>query len=188
MILDLIGAYRATFVTGLATGLAANASLLAAQWTNATFAMRLRAVEVDLLVTAGFTAAQEVGVDVIVARSWTVAPSGATAGVLTNNKKVGLDAAMKLAAVQVAGAGGVTNGTLTIDPNPIGAAKVLAGAGVAGPLMSKSWRFDADERNEPIIFQANEGLLVRTIDAMGAGGVVRGIITLEWDEVLIHKR
>lgn len=190
-LVSVVATYRLTVVTGSCTGIAAGGAIFAARWSDANYSARIRSLEVSHLVTTGYTAAQEVGYDVIIGRSWTVSPSGGTAATLTGNMELTGFGATKFAAgdIRVATTGALTNGTVTLDPQPICRDGLWALAATAGGSIQRVYPFSQQNMNagHPISrigLQANDGILVRNAVAQGAAGVGRWVITMEWDEVI----
>ena len=188
-ILDPIGSFRLAARSGACTGIAAGGAIFAFRWTDTVAKARIRAIEVAHLVTTGYTAAQEVGYEIISGRTWTVAPSGGTALTLTtNNGKLNVTSnSTRIAGnnMRIATTGALTNGTVTIDTQPFAVDSVWSLAGAAGAAIG--WNRPTLEFSEPsgLILATNEGFLVRNTVAQGAAGVGTWFVNVQWDEVLI---
>jgi hypothetical protein len=178
-------------VTTIAAGTASAGHLLALQWTNATSKMLLRYLAARFTLTTAFGAAQEVGCEAFVARSYTGAHTGGTAITLTgNNQKTRVGGATSLVTdARVAGAGALTSVTNTLDAQPFGSLSGWAGA--VGAVIPKEALFDGRDvlngeglpNRSPIVLGANEGIVLRNTVLMGASGVGRWQFYIEWDEV-----
>jgi hypothetical protein len=186
-IVDVIGSYRQSYVTGSVTAFGAGTNalghLFVMRWaTAAPKAARIRRLEAEFLLTTAFTAAQEVGCDVHITRSYSAAHSGGTA-ITPEGKRRAAYPASSLTA-RVAAAVALGNGTHTSDTHAIAGGSFYAGA-VGARL--EPMEFDFSIGNEPggIILVENEGIIVRNLIAMGAAGVGKWRFSVEWDDVLI---
>jgi hypothetical protein len=190
------GAYRVAAVSGLLSGVAAASAsaghLFAAQWAPAAASkiqfcvlQRLRA---RLVTIAGYTAAQEIGIDLSIARSFTVAGSSGTALTLTgdNNNKRSSFPASAFADMRVANTSALTAGTQTLDAQPIaqGVYAELAAAATVPKGAAEIYLSTEDLDRYPVVLAPNEGLIVRNTIAQGAGGTGRLIVEMDWLEVV----
>jgi hypothetical protein len=87
LIADTVGQYRPSITSGLTTTLAAGDLLLSLRHASAAYGVRLRALEVEAIVTTAFGAAQEVGFAAFIGRSYSVSPSGQTQVVMGSSAK-----------------------------------------------------------------------------------------------------
>jgi len=188
---DATGSYKQTVTTGAVTLIAAATAtaghiLALRNITAATRTIRLRSLEVEFLLTTAFTAAQRVGFDVVIARSYTAAHTGATALTLNGNtgKKVGGTGAYEAATLtgRIADAGALTAGTHTLDTNPIAQASVWCGA--VGASLNRYYDFSATEPGG-IFLRADDGIVARNSVLMGAAGVGLWHFTFEYDEGIL---
>lgn len=199
----LRGSYRLVVSTGAITTIAARTAtaghLFAFRWSNAT-SLRcfLRFVGYKFTLTTAYGAAQETGVDMILARGYTASHTGATAvdtgSTVANTGKIMTDfstSAMGVAGlVRVADTGALTAGTHTLDANPF--ATLSDWSGAIGDTVPRSTSgvgsgygalYDArGDMIPPVIFKQDEGFVLRNLILMGATGVGRGDIVVEWDE------
>jgi hypothetical protein len=187
-IVNVIGSYRQTFVSGLTAGIGAGTAtlghILALRNATSGKANRIRSFEAEFILTTAFGAAQEVGYDLSVARSYTVAHGAGTALTLgTNDGKYKTSQASTFLTGRIANASAMTAGTHTFDANPIARGSIWCGA-VGARL--EPVRFDYTNSDPGgIILAENEGLVARNMVLMGASGVGRWYFTVEWDDVLI---
>lgn len=183
----VIGSYRQQFTTGLTTTVAAATAtaghILALRFPTANQAIRLRRLEVEGIVTTAFGAAQRVGFDAVIARSYTVAHTNATAlTIATNDGKVSTSqSATSTLAGRIADTGALTAGTHTFDANPIAGASVLASA--VGIIMPTRYYDFTTLPTRGFILGQNEGLVCRNTILMGASGVFEWKFTVEWDQL-----
>lgn len=191
------GAYRSGAHTGLLAGVAAGTStaghIWTARWappaTNSVVDIRRRAIiqrlRIRWFTISGFTAAQEVGLELFRLTGYTVAYSGGTgAAVLTPSAKSSAFPASAMTG-RISGSDALTAGTQTLDTDPIGAASFaeLAAAATVPKGSFEIFLSTEDLDRHPIILAPNEGLLVRNLVAMGAGGTARVTVEMDWLEV-----
>lgn len=187
-IVDVIGSYRQTFVTGLVTGVGAGSAtlghILALRSATSGKAVRLRTFQAEFILTTAFGTAQEVGYDLFVARSYTAAHTGATAlTIATNDGKYLTGNSTTILAGRIANTAALTAGTHTFDANPIARASIWCGA--VGARLEPVLHNYTNSEIGGIILAENEGIVARNSVLMGANGVGRWYFTAEWDDVLI---
>lgn len=199
------GAYKTCAVSGLITGVAGgdatNGHLWAFRFSPAVAGSpvgplpkyaqitRLRA---RAFTISGYTAAQEVGIDLSILRGYSVAHTGGTALTLTGNngRKATYQNVIPLvqpcgSTIRVATTAQLTAGTHVFDAQPIleGVFSELA----AGATVSKG-AYDVflsteDLDKYPISLATGEGLCIRNTIAQGAGGTMRLSVELDWLEL-----
>lgn len=182
---EVRGAYRLSITSGLTTGLAAAAPIFAFRWTDTTRVCLVQSIRVNAQVVTGFTAAQEVGLDMISARSWSVVDSGGTAVVFTGNntKKRTSHQTSLVNDARISTTAALTAGTRTLDAQPFMQVvkKAYAAAGNNDPAVDFS--FEATEAGSHfIILETNDGFLVRNTIAQGAAGTMRVNVDVAWME------
>lgn len=183
-----LGSYSVTGRTGvMAAGLAANAEIFQLRWTDAT---RLCVVTSVHCSGGGSIAAFTAGVtnmELMVARSWTVAGSGGTAIALTtNNQKLRSSMGTSLVNdMRVASTGALTAGTKTLDAQPIGSLTSSVTATAGTPLWNPAHLYEINENDgQPIILAANEGIIVRA--TVPATGTWTASIDVTWMEMAAY--
>lgn len=197
------GAYRVAAVSGLLTGVAAATGtaghIFAMRWappdatanTGADKRRRLllQRLRARMTTIAGYTAAQEVGIDLVFARSFSASYTGGTAiDLATNtntNKKRTSFPTSAMADMRIGNTGALTAGTQTLDTNPLARAmysELAAGAAVPTGFVEISLTTD-DLDGYPIVLAPNEGLVIRNAVAQGAGGTSRLVVEMDWLEV-----
>lgn len=186
-IVDIIGSYRQTVTTGAVTTIAAATAtaghILALRSGTAGKAVRIRNLEAEFALTTAFGAAQEVGFDLSVARTYTAAHTNGTAVDFTGN--TGKDRATRTATVltgRTASAAALTAGTHTLDTNAIARASVWCAA--VGTSLDRYYDFSQAESGG-LLLVADEGLIGRNTILMGATGVGKWHFTFEWDDVIV---
>lgn len=192
-----LGHYRIGLQSGLLTSatVTAGGTLFSCRWTHATNLMVLLYLRASYNVTTAFTAVQEIGLDAIIARNWTVADSAGTAVTLgANNQKkrtsfgttlITTAAEMRIGTTTIVGAGTrtldanplIVDSGITHDPNVAAAtAQIIAGR----PQILMDYTHAADH---PLIFAQNEGIVVRNTIIFPAAGAARLNLEMGWAEV-----
>lgn len=167
-----LGSYAATGRTGvMAAALAANSEIFQLRWTDAT---RLCAITSVHCSGGGGVAAFTAGaasMELMIARSWTVAGSGGTAITLTgSNQKLRSSMGTSLVNdMRVASTAALTAGTKTLDAQPIGSIVKGVTATAGDTVFPAAHLYEINENDgHPIILAANEGIIVRaTVPATG---------------------
>lgn len=199
----LRGSYRLVASTGAVTTIAARTAtaghLFSFRWADDSSARCfLRYVGAKFTLTTAYGTAQETGIDMILARDYSASHTGATAvdlgSTVTNTSKLMTATSASLMATaglcRIADTGALTAGTHTFDANPIGILSDWSGAiGATVPLATSGaastfgtlWDARGDTA-APIVFAEDEGFVLRNLILMGATGVGRWDICVEWDE------
>lgn len=187
------GFYRFCATTGLITlvaaGTASAGHIFAARWSATTKVLALMAFKATWNTIAGFTTAQEVGLDLFVARSYSASHTGGTAVDSTAAGGFELRTAYPASAfgaadIRIATTGALTAGTQTLDAVPMAAnqyAELAAAATVGKGRFCVEW--NSSTRGKPLILAANEGLVLRNQILMGAAGTARVNVEMEWAEL-----
>lgn len=185
------GAYRLSAQSGLLTGVAAATAaaghLFAFRWSHATKLALITHIRARWFTIAGFTAAQEVGLDMVITRSYSASHTGGTALSLTGDafKKRSTFAATNVADIRISTTGALTNGTHTVDSTGFaygGFSELALGATVPKGLFECEFSIQ-DLAMHPLVLSQNTGFLIRNNVLMGAGGTARLSVDLGWMEV-----
>lgn len=189
------GAYRIAAVSGLVTGVAAGTGtaghLFAMRWAPAASAVRsvalISRLRARLATVAGYTAAQETGIDLSILRAYTASHSGGTAMDLTgnNNKKRTTRPTSAVADMRIATTAELTAGTHTFDAQPIARSTYaeLAAAATVAKGATEIFLSTEDLDRYPILLANNEGICIRNSILQGAGGTARLTVEIEWLEL-----
>lgn len=188
-----LGSYRIAAISGLTTVIAAGTAsaghVFAFRWSDATRFAVVKTLKIRMAVITGFTAAQELGFDAFVARSYTAAHAGGTAITLggNNQKKrtsMGTSLVGSASDVRIASTTALTGSSFTLDANPImvGSFKTMAAAATVQDNSYESM-LDLAAVDHPFVLAQNEGIVVRNQTLMGAAGTVRWNVEIAWDEV-----
>jgi hypothetical protein len=184
--------YLAATFSNTAGSPAAGSAIFAARWADSNFKFVLKRVAVSAGCTTVFTAAQILDCDIIAARSWTASPTGGTTISPSGYSQKARSSQMSGTLFASSGALMISSGTAltvanaTLDTQPFGYAivgngsktDVLASYGPPVPLYSM-----IDVGQHPIVFDSNEGFVIRNGIALGAAGVVKYGILMEWAEL-----
>jgi len=186
-IIDVIGSYRQTWTTGAVTTIAAATStaghiLALRNPTASAFSIRLRSLEVEFILTTAFGAAQEVGFDAFIARTYTAAHTNGTA-IDTALGKRRASYPSTLLTGRTASASALTAGTHTLDTNAIARGSVWCGA-IGATLAPRLYDLSYGELGG-IILGPDEGIIARNTIVMGVTGVGKWHFTAEWDDVIV---
>ena len=176
--------------TGVAAGTASAGHLFALrfptpQTTEGFFILqRLRA---RWRTVAGFTAAQQVAMDLSIVRGYTAAHTGGIGTQTPSRKRTSFPVSTIAAAnLQVANTGALTNGTEVFDAAPLkwdSFAELAAAATVAKGTM-EIYLSTEDLDRYPVVLAPNEGLVIRNLVAMGAAGTAQLGVEVDWLEVV----
>jgi hypothetical protein len=195
----LLGHYRLAARSGVltGTGIVAGAPLFSFRWTDATALAILTRLEARYVPTAAFTAAQELGLDAILASAWSAADSSGTAvlpGTGGRMRRSGMGTSL-VGDVRIAGTTLLTAGTRTLDAQPIAVGGGLvndvndaAETEYVNPSGPYGFVLEANPaRGEhPIVLAANEGLIVRNTVVFPAAGTATLLVSLAWAEVAAY--
>jgi hypothetical protein len=183
-----LGSYSVTGRTGvMAAGFVANSEIFQLRWTDAT---RLCAITSVHCSGGGSIVAFAAGVtimELMIARSWTVAGSGGTAITLTtNNQKLRSSMGTSLVNdMRVASTVALTAGTKTLDAQPMGSIVSSVTATAGTPLWPAAHLYEVTENdNHPIILAANEGIIVRA--TVPGTGTWTAAIDVTWMEIAAY--
>jgi hypothetical protein len=203
------GHYRTVVVSGLMTGIAAAGPIFAARMAGTGANQYVRALIQRLKITLApvtpFTAAQEFSCAAYRASGWSAADTGGTAVTFTAPTAMLNDIADNppVLAINVAGTGVITAGTRTLDTQPflacngsqLYAASTNAGVGPfsAEYVLQSDQQFPLNLQGTTL-WQAGvasqstgtaygpEGIVIQNNILMGAAGVARLVVEMEWVE------
>jgi hypothetical protein len=180
---DALGWNSVGVASGSLTGIAANAGIFSFRNLSSN-PILVRRVGIGFVTTTAFTAAQMVSFGLLVARSFTASDSGGTAIAFSgaNGKHrtaLGTPTSVDCRIATTVALGG---GTRTLDANALG---IQAGwSGAAGTTIAPALNnlMSHDTGDYPIVLAQNEGLVIASLTAMGAGGAGLATVTMEFAE------
>ncbi len=187
--LGQLGHYRLSTTVALVVTQAANGTLFSFRWTSTDRLCYPMYIRLGLLQTAAATATIFPRYQVFVARSFTVADSVGTAITLTGNnmkKRTNMSATRVADIRKSAVAAGLTEGTRTLDAEPILELPTNSTITTPNPILY-SRELDFTNRAEmPVVLAANEGLIVRgPTTVFGAAGTADLVVDMAWAELSI---
>jgi len=186
------GAYRLCEETGLITGIAAGSvsagHLFALRYAHASKLMLITMFRARWVTVSGFTAAQEVGMQLFRTTNFTVAHTGGTTITTTGEelRKRATHGNANNITANISTTAALTNGTHTLNTHKLAAggfAELAAGAAVPKGFFEINVNPNCPSYMYPIVLSNNTGLILRNSIAMGAGGTARVAVEVEWLEV-----
>lgn len=202
----ILGHYRVALLSGLTTGLAANAPIFAARWaTTQNLRAAIQRLKVTAQVVTPFTAANEVSLAAFLASGFTANLTGGTPSVPVAGQNSLLQVsevaqASQFSDIRIATAVALAAGTFVADTVPFLAAlgaQDLAAASAAQNIILADYDAATSDQRLPIILQGGgptthgsatpvpanaQGLVVTSPIAQGVGGTVRFLVEMEWLE------
>lgn len=187
------GWYSLAAQTGALTGVSGGSA-------NPIFAFRyapggnniclVRRVTIQSNTTTAFTAAQALDYQMVVARTFTASDTGGTAitpsaaGQVNTGKHKTSFGTSGVTDVRIATTAALGTGTRTLDSSAIG--QVVGWSSAAGTgILTPMTLFSHDSFDHPLVLtNGGEGFEISPITAMGATGVVKVYITVEWVEMV----
>jgi len=194
--IEALGFYRMSVQSGLITTIAAGTAtaghLFAFRNASTTLVVPIY-IGVKWRTVTAFTAAQEVGMELVVARSYTASHTAGTAIVLTGNngkKRTSYPTSVISTSgdARIATTAALTAGTHTLDDNSVAQdqfAELATGAAVQKGRMDIVWDM-TNGQDAPLILAQNEGFVLRNKILMGAGGTARVSIEIQWAEATAY--
>lgn len=189
-----LGHYRIGAQSGILTSasVAAGGTLFSFRWADATRLAVVTKLKATMVPLTAFTAAQEVGLNAFIARTFSASDSGGTPIVVTgNNQKVRASFGSSLATdIRIGTTATITAGTRTPDAVAFASATgLVAAAAAAGTLpVPPVIDFNANVMNgeSPIILANNEGIIVTNTIVFPAAGNARLVVEMAWAETLAY--
>ena len=181
--MDVLGWNSVGVATGALTGLAAGAAIFSFR-NLAANPIIVRRVGVGFVTTTAFTAAQMVSFGLLVARGFTASDSGGTAIALTgsNGKHRTSLGTPTSTDCRVATTAALTAGTRTVDAHNLAMQAGWSGGAGTTILPALDNLLSHGTGDYPIVLAQNEGLLIASLTAMGAGGVGVATVAIEFAE------
>ena len=186
------GAYRLCVETGLIIGIAAGSvsagHLFALRYAHASKLMLVTMFRARWVTVAGFTAAQEVGMQLFRTTAYTIAHTGGTSITTTGEelRKRATHGNANNITANISTTAALTNGTHTLNTHPLAAggfSELAAGAAVPKGFFEIGINLNCPSFQFPLVLSNNQGLILRNSIAMGAGGTARVAVEMEWLEV-----
>jgi hypothetical protein len=181
------GSYRLATTISLVVSQAANGTLFAFRWGDATRLCAIQDIRLQFMQTAAATATIMPVFSVFQARSWTVSDSAGTALTLTTNsfkKRTSMGTTLVTDIRKSAVAAGLTAGTRTLDADPI--LQLTTQSTITTPntsLYANDLDLDSGSAH-PLIFAQNEGFIVQGPSVVfGVAGTANLLVDVAWTEL-----
>lgn len=181
-------AYRVSMKSGSLTIAAASGTLFSMLWTNTAKRCLVWRFNWHWSILTAFGAAQEIRHSLYIARGTTVANSGGAAATLTTTNGL-LDSLGSVTSVmgdmRMCTTAELTEGTTTRDAQSIATRSMwVSNALIIGNLSPYfDYRYGDTMSINPITLRAGEQLELVNDIVMGATGVMRLVVEVEWSEV-----
>ncbi|MCE5191226.1 MAG: hypothetical protein LLG08_05650 [Actinomycetia bacterium] len=177
--------YKMTATTGAITTIAADGPVFSMRWTSSSLIAVIKRIGISVGVRTAYGTAQTTDYGLYFARSFTASDSGGTALTLTTDNGK-LDTSFPTTAfaagdVRISTTAVITAGTRTLDAQPM--AITVAQTNALATVFNDDWTFGETFGRQPIILRQNEGIVIHNLFLMGATGVLRLYVTVEWAEV-----
>jgi hypothetical protein len=184
---ELTGAYQISMASGALTTVAASTASAGTVFSfryapGGSTVCVVKRVTVGWVQTTAFGAAQQMGLGLFAARSFSGADSGGTAATLTgNNQKYRTSlATTSVSNINMATTGALTAGTRTLDAQPLGSVYYWVGGVGTSLVTTDLLKFDVNDY--PLVLANQEGFTIQNLVLMGASGVGTLVINVEWFE------
>lgn len=183
------GHYRVAASTGALTGVAAAGAIFSARWSPGStnsYAL-LKRVQIASIITTAFTTAQAIDFDIVTDRAFTAADTGGTpiTPILGNSQKnrSSIMNTSQMTDMRIATTGALGAGTKTADASAMGITCHPNNNSIgSGSALIDLYKEDVQAAH-PVMFGNNEGFNIRMVTAMGAVGVIKVYVVVEWAEV-----
>ena len=180
--MELIGYYSVSGSSGALTGVAANGPVWSFRNTGSNLLL-VRRVSIGFVTTTAFTTAQGLQYEMFRATSFTASDSGGTAlyTVGANKHRNDFPNVTSAPDIRIASTGALTAGTRTLQTAGMG---IAGGSSTAvGTSMPITDILEQDSGDYPFVLAQNEGFIIANGIAMGAAGVIRLQVSVEYAEV-----
>jgi hypothetical protein len=201
MLGQILGHYRASFITGTTVSIGAAGILGYMRWTDASRYFVLLKLQAAVAVSAAITAATLVDLAAFIARGSTAAGSGGNALTLTgNNQKMRkLMGDTLVSDARVATTAALTRPTgatadsqafaaaafpTKVSPDVGATAAATVAVGVASPLV-ELYKAEQASGEHPVVLVANEHVEFQEVTAGPTTGGLKWYITATWAEVVL---
>lgn len=178
---ELIGYYSVSGSSGALTGVAAAGPVWSFRNTGSNLLL-VRRVSIGFVTTTAFTTAQGLQYELFRANSFTVSDSGGTALYTAgqNKHRNSFTNVTSAPDIRIASTGALTGGTRTLETAGMGiAGGSSTGIGTSMPITDI---LEQDAGDYPFLLAQNEGFVILNGIAMGAAGVIRLQVSVEYLE------
>lgn len=182
---ELIGYYSISGASGALTGVAAAGPVYSFRNTGSNLLL-VRRVTIGFVTTTAFTAAQGLDYQLVRATSFTASDTGGTALYTAgqNKHRTSFTNITSAPDIRIAAAAALTAGTRTLETAGMG---IAGGSSTGvGTSMAPMDLLEQDAGDYPLVFAQNEGFVITNGIAMGAAGVIRLQVSIEFLETAAY--
>jgi hypothetical protein len=182
---EVIGYYSVAGASGALTGVAAAGPVWSFRNTGANLIL-VRRVSIGFVTTTAFTTAQGLDYQLLRANSFTASDTGGTALYTAgaNKHRNSFTNITSAPDIRISSTGALTAGTRTLETAGMGiAGGSSTGVGTSMPT-ADLLRYDSGDY--PLVLAQNEGFVVTNGIAMGAAGVIRLQVSVEYAETAAY--
>lgn len=182
---EVIGYYSVSGASGALTGVAANGPVFSFRNTGSNLIL-VRRLSIRFVTTTAFTAAQGLDYQLVRANSFTASDSGGTALYTAgaNKHRTGFTNITSAPDIRISSTGALTAGTRTLETAGMGIAGGSS-AGVGTSMLTEDL-IGYDSGDYPLVLAQNEGFVITNGIAMGAAGVIRLQVSVEYAETAAY--
>jgi hypothetical protein len=188
---ELTGDFQVSAITGAMTVIAAAGPVFSFRYAPGFGQLCVvKRISITATVTAGFTAGQQLGYGVFVARNFLASDSGGTALAPFTGSNQKIRTALNSSGVtdcRISTTGVLTAGTRTLDTQPLGLTYAYAATTTAGTIINNVQLISYNFNDYPLVLQNNEGFVIANQVLQGAGGTVGLVVNVEWFETDAYK-
>ena len=182
---EVIGYYSVSGASGALTGVAAAGPVWSFRNTGANLIL-VRRVSIGFVTTTAFTTAQGLDYQMLRANSFTASDSGGTALFTAgqNKHRNSFTNITSAPDIRIASTGALTAGTRTLETAGMG---IAGGSSTGvGTNMPTADLLAYDAGDYPLVLAQNEGFVITNGIAMGAAGVIRLQVSVEYAETAAY--
>ena len=182
---EVIGYYSVSGASGALTGVAAAGAVFSFRNTGSNLIL-VRRLSIGFVTTTAFTTAQGLDYQMLRANSFTASDSGGTALFTAgqNKHRNSFTNITSAPDIRISSTGALTAGTRTLETAGMGiAGGSSTGVGTSMPT-ADLLRYDSGDY--PFVLAQNEGFVITNGIAMGAAGVIRLQVAVEYAETAAY--
>jgi hypothetical protein len=182
---EVIGYYSVAGASGALTGVAAAGAVFSFRNTGSNL-MLVRRLSIGFVTTTAFTTAQGLDYQLLRANSFTASDTGGTALYTAgaNKHRTGFTNITSAPDIRISSTGALTAGTRTLETAGMG---IAGGSSTGvGTSMQAADLLRYDSGDYPLVLAQNEGFVITNGIAMGAAGVIRLQVSVEYAETAAY--
>jgi len=182
---EVIGYYSVSGASGALTGVAANGPVFSFRNTGSNLIL-VRRLSIRFVTTTAFTAAQGLDYQLLRANSFTASDTGGTALYTAgqNKHRNSFTNITSAPDIRISSTGALTAGTRTLETAGMGIAGGSS-TGVGTSMLTEDL-LGYDSGDYPLVLAQNEGFVITNGIAMGAAGVIRLQVSVEYAETAAY--